>query len=141
MKGTIAMFFAPLDEKSLALLVAVLIFMVMDVIVGTAKAFIRNEFKSSIAREGIYHKAALIAIMFLAWMCDTVMMHVPELGLPQMILFGCCLIVFVMELGSILENLVAINPELGEVGILRYFTTKVDIGTGDGVDSGQAPGK
>ena len=141
MKGTIAMFFAPLDEKSLSLLVVVLIFMVLDIVVGTAKAFVRNDFRTSVMREGIYHKASLLTIMLLGWLCDTVMMHVPELGLPQMILFGCCLIIFFMELGSILENLVAINPELGETGLLSYFTTKVDTGTSESVSSKGAPEK
>lgn len=130
MKGTIAMFFAPLDEKTLTLFVACLALMLVDTIVGTSGAFMRSEFKTSAMREGLCHKGTLLVLIMLGWICDTVMMHVPEVGLPKLIMFGVCLIVFFMELGSILENLVKINPELSGNAILKYFSSKVDSSNG-----------
>lgn len=126
MKGTIAMFFAPLDEKTLTLFVACLALMLVDTLVGTSGAFMRNEFKTSTMREGLCHKGTLLVLILLGWICDTVMMHVPEVGLPKLIMFGVCLIVFFMELGSVLENLVKINPELSGNAVLKYFSSKVD---------------
>lgn len=126
MKGTIAMFFAPLDEKTLTLFVACLVLMLVDTLVGTSGAFMRNEFKTSTMREGLCHKGTLLVLILLGWICDTVMMHVPEVGLPKLIMFGVCLIVFFMELGSVLENLVKINPELSGNPVLKYFSSKVD---------------
>ena len=126
MKGTIAMFFAPLDEKTLTLFVACLVLMLVDTLVGTSGAFMRNEFKTCAMREGLCHKGTLLVLILLGWICDTVMMHVPEVGLPKLIMFGVCLIVFFMELGSVLENLVKINPELSGNSVLKYFSSKVD---------------
>lgn len=126
MKGTIAMLFAPLDEKTLVLLVLVLIMIVLDVVVGVAQAFMSHTFATEKMREGLYHKASLMMILLLGWLCDTAMIHVPELGLPQMIMFACEVLIFIMELASIMENLVKINPDLADNPILRYFTSKVD---------------
>ena len=126
MKGTIAMFFAPLDEKTLTIFIACLVLMVVDTLVGTSGAFMCNEFKTSTMREGLCHKGTLLVLILLGWICDTVMMHVPEVGLPKLIMFGVCLIVFFMELGSVLENLVKINPELSGNAVLKYFSSKVD---------------
>ena len=126
MKGTIAMLFAPLDEKTLTLFIACLALMLVDTLVGTSGAFMRNEFKTSAMREGLCHKGTLLVLILLGWICDTVMMHVPEVGLPKLIMFGVCIIVFFMELGSVLENLVKINPELSGNAVLKYFSSKVD---------------
>ena len=134
MKGTIAMLFAPLDEKTLTLFIACLALMLVDTLVGTSGAFMRNEFKTSTMREGLCHKGTLLVLILLGWICDTVMMHVPEVGLPKLIMFGVCIIVFFMELGSVLENLVKINPELSGNAVLKYFSSKVD-GSKDTVDN------
>lgn len=126
MKGTIAMLFAPLDEKTLTLFIACLALMLVDTLVGTSGAFMRNEFKTNTMREGLCHKGTLLVLILLGWICDTVMMHVPEVGLPKLIMFGVCIIVFFMELSSVLENLVKINPELSGNAVLKYFSSKVD---------------
>lgn len=126
MKGTIAMLFAPLDEKTTTMLVLVLIMILLDVVVGVALSFMKGNFSTEKMREGIYHKASLVMILLLGWICDTAMIHVPELGLPQLVLFSCELIIFAMELASILENLVKMNPDLSGNPILKYFTSKVD---------------
>lgn len=128
MKGTIAMLFAPLDEKTLCLLVLSLVLMGLDVLVGVGLSFKNNDFSTAKMREGLYHKATLVMILLLGWICDTAMIHVPELGLPQLVMFSCEVIIFLMELASILENLVKMNPALAGNAILKYFTSKVDTG-------------
>ena len=126
MKGIAAMFFAPLDEKTTVLLVLVLIMILLDVVVGVALSFMKGNFSTEKMREGIYHKASLIMILLLGWICDTAMVHVPELGFPQLIMFSCEVVIFLMELASILENLVKMNPDLSGNAVLKYFTSKVD---------------
>lgn len=128
------MFFSPLDEKSLTLLIVVLIFMALDVVMGVARSFFLNEFSTTKMREGLCHKATLIVILLLAWLCDTAMIHVPELGLQQCILFAAELIIFFMELSSIFESLVKINPDLADNGFWKLFSSKVDA-TSDGKDN------
>lgn len=126
MKGLASMLFAPLDEKTLVLLVLVLIMILLDVVVGVTLSFMKKNFSTEKMREGIYHKASLLMILLLGWLCDTAMIHVPELGLPQLVMFGCEVIIFLMELASILENLVKMNPDLANNPMLKYFTSKVD---------------
>lgn len=128
MKGTIAMLFAPLDEKTLTLLILSLVLMGLDVLVGVGLSFKNNDFSTAKMREGLYHKATLVMILLLGWICDTAMVHVPELGLPQLVMFSCEVIIFLMELASILENLVKMNPALAGNAVLKYFTSKVDTG-------------
>lgn len=118
--------FAPLDEKTLTISVLLLILMLIDTIIGVALAFKNNEFSTAKMREGIYHKATLIVIMLLGYICDTAMIHVPELNLPKLIMFSVCVVMFFMELASILENCVKMNPNLSDNAILKYFTSKVD---------------
>lgn len=127
-----AMFFAPLDEKSFVLLVIVLIFIGLDVLVGVARSFMLHEFSTAKLREGIVHKATLIVILLLAWLCDTAMLHVPELGMQQFILFAAEVIMFFMELTSIFESLVKLNPSLSESKFWGLFSSKVDSGSADG---------
>ena len=126
MKGLASMLFAPLDEKTFVLLILVLIMILLDVVVGVTLSFMKKSFSTEKMREGIYHKASLLMILLLGWLCDTAMIHVPELGLPQLIMFSCEVIIFLMELASILENLVKMNPELSDNPLLKYFTSKVD---------------
>lgn len=126
MKGLTSMLFAPLDEKTLVLLILVLIMILLDIVVGVTLSFMKKSFSTEKMREGIYHKASLLMILLLGWLCDTAMIHVPELGLPQLIMFGCEVIIFLMELASILENLVKMNPDLTDNPLLKYFTSKVD---------------
>lgn len=126
MKGLLSMFFAPLDEKTFVLLILVFIMIVLDIVIGVTLAFKNKQFSTARMREGLYHKATLVTILFLGWICDTAMIHVPELGLPQMIMFGCEVFIFLMELASILENLVKMNPDLQDSPVLKYFTSKVD---------------
>lgn len=126
MKGLTSMLFAPLDEKTLVLLILVLIMILLDIVVGVTLSFMKKSFSTEKMREGIYHKASLLMILLLGWLCDTAMIHVPELGLPQLIMFGCEVIIFLMELASILENLVKMNPDLADNPLLKYFTSKVD---------------
>ena len=128
----LAMFFAPLDEKIFVLLVIVLIFIGLDVLVGVARSFMLHEFSTAKLREGIVHKATLIVILLLAWLCDTAMLHVPELGMRQFILFAAEVIMFFMELTSIFESLVKLNPSLSESRFWGLFSGKVDSGSTDG---------
>lgn len=124
-----AMFFSPLDEKSFVLLVIVLIFIAIDVLVGVVRSFILHEFSTTKLREGLCHKATLLMLLLLAWLCDTAMMHVPSLGMQQCILFATEVILFFMELSSIFESLVKINPGLSDNKFWALFSSKVDTGS------------
>lgn len=100
----------------------VLAFIVFDVIAGLIKAVYKNEFSSTKMREGLMHKTGTMLIMLVCMVCDiaTATSSV-DLALPIGVvdIFGA--LVVVMELSSILENCIAMNPDLKKLGIFKIF--------------------
>lgn len=89
----------------------VLVFVVLDIVTGLAKGFATSGFDSSIMRQGFFHKLGEIFAVVLALAADY---GLPEIGIPiDVHLAGiCCTYLVLMEIGSIVENIGAINPEL-----------------------------
>ena len=106
----------------------VLVFIVLDIVTGIAKAFATSGFDSSIMRQGFFHKLGEIFAVTLALVAD---IGLPEIGIPlDAKLSGlCCIYLVLMEIGSIVENIGAINPEL--VGPLGKIFAKLKGGTHD----------
>ena len=92
-------------------IVIVLAFIGLDVVSGLAKAVATTGFDSSVMRMGFFHKLGELLSMAL---CVVVNVGLPRLGVPVDIDFSavCCVYLAVMEIGSILENIGTINPEL-----------------------------
>lgn len=101
--------------------IAVLFFVSTDYITGVMKAIMQHNLSSQKMREGLGHKLAYLILSVMAWFTDTLNTHL-SLGLPVDIFIctisGICLI----ELTSILENITAINPELGNAAFMNIFT-------------------
>lgn len=100
----------------------VLVFVVLDIVTGLAKAFATTGFDSSIMRQGFWHKLGEIMAVALAFAADY---GLPELGIPLDVHIAglCCTYLVLMELGSIVENIGKINPEL--VGPLNKIFAKL----------------
>ena len=86
----------------------------LDIITGLIKAFYTNTFKSSVMRQGLFHKLGeLLAVGILYGAQIALPMIGVEAHLP---LFpagvGYCVL---MELGSIIENLRAFTPGLDTI--------------------------
>lgn len=93
---------------------AVLVFVVLDIVTGVVKSFATTGFDSSIMREGFFHKLGeLLAVA----LCVAVDEFLPRMGVSVNIDFSalCCVYLVMMEIGSVLENLGAVNPQLGAV--------------------------
>lgn len=101
--------------------IAVLFFISTDYITGIIKAIMQGNLSSKRMREGLGHKLAYIMLALTAWFIDTLNMHL-SLGFPlnvfTCVVSGICLI----ELTSIIENITAINPELGNAAFMDIFT-------------------
>ena len=116
---------------------AVLVFIVCDIVFGLCKAFATHSFDSTVMRSGLWHKCALIGIVLMAYFTEIVtqLMDFTAVGLPEdfrlPIVGAVCAYVIIMELGSILESLVAINPELAGGKILGQFSKITNIAHGD----------
>lgn len=86
----------------------------LDIIIGLIKAFYTNTFKSSVMRQGLFHKLGeLLAVGILYGAQIALPMIGVDAHLP---LFpagvGYCVL---MELGSIIENLRAFTPGLDTI--------------------------
>lgn len=109
-------------NEELVKLVIVFAAIAADYITGIVKAMYKHEYKSCVMREGLYHKAAeLFAV---------VVMYYIEYGLPIAgitIAFPFVSVItgyiIIMELGSIIENIGEINPDL--IGPLAEIFEKV----------------
>ena len=108
-------------------LFVVCFFIVLDVIVGLCKAFATNSYSSTKMREGLWHKAAIIAVTILAYALEaaTGLMDFSligwEVGTTLPIVAAVTAYVVIMEAGSVLESAVIINPELGAKKLFRLF--------------------
>lgn len=109
------------DNPNVWALVAVLFFVVTDYITGVVKAVMAGNLSSRSMRTGLGHKFAYLALILVAYMVDTISVHI-DLGLPVHVYLitvgGICLI----ELTSILENITQINPELKNAPFMQIFS-------------------
>lgn len=102
-------------------------FILFDWISGLGKAFATNSYNSTKMREGLWHKAAIVSVMILAYALETatgvldMTMLGWELGttLPVSSVVGAYIVL--MEAGSVVENIIAMNPELSGKGFWKYF--------------------
>lgn len=95
--------------------------MILDVISGFIGAIMEHNVNSTKMREGLFHKGALIMLIVIAWVCEVFVMHVPDIGLTVPLVIPACVLIFTMELVSILENVSVINPELKGTKLLELF--------------------
>lgn len=95
-------------------------FILLDLITGLFKAFKNKEYTSSIMREGLYHKAGSVLCVLFGVLVDYAQTIV-DLGVSVPITFTICGYIILMEIGSIIENVCAINPEILPDKLKSYF--------------------
>ena len=101
----------------------VFLLVLIDYITGVVNAIMHGELSSKKMRQGLGHKFAYLAIICVALIVEYGSDYINlEIGLPVFtpICAGICLI----EITSIIENCVKINPELSSSNILNIF--KID---------------
>ena len=95
-------------------------FIVFDLLTGIIKAFKNKEYTSSIMREGLFHKCASILCIVLGLMVDYAQTFI-DLGLTVPVAAAICSYIILMEIGSIIENVCEINPEIMPEKLKSYF--------------------
>lgn len=100
-----------------------LVLMGLDILLGLAGAVKDKNVQSSRMREGLWHKAGSIGLIGLADILELAVDHI-DLGLVFPGVIAVCAYIIVMEVGSCLENLVVLNPELKHNPILQVFATR-----------------
>lgn len=84
---------------------------ILDIITGVAKSIHNNTFKSSVMREGLWHKLSEVIAIVVAYFVQYML---PTIGIPYSVpaVSVVTIYIVVMEVGSCIENLCAINPNL-----------------------------
>lgn len=99
---------------NVTMLIIVLIFIVLDMIVGVIKSLASGTYKSLKMREGLWHKLGEIMCVAFGVLCE---MAFPYVGITVSIpiVTTICVYIVLMETGSIVENLAAISPNIQKV--------------------------
>ena len=86
-------------------------FIVLDFITGLVKALSGGGFKSSIMRQGLIHKIGELLCIVLGVLIQWSEGYL-DLGINLPVLGAICTYIVLMEIGSAIENIGAINPDL-----------------------------
>lgn len=100
--------------------VCAIVFMFLDYGTGLVKAILQHSVSSKLMREGLGHKFAYVVVLFMAWFIEFESSHI-NLGFSVPLFVPVVVAISLIEITSILENCVEINPELGNSKILEIF--------------------
>ncbi len=89
-------------------------------ITGLIKAFKEKAYTSSVMREGLFHKSGSIVCIVFATLVDYAQTLV-DIGVTVPVAISVCAYIILMEIGSIIENLCKINPEILPDKLKNYF--------------------
>ena len=96
-------------------------FIAMDCITGIIKAVKNKAFSSSIMREGSFHKLGSLFAIVLGFFADYAQVVI-DLGYSVPIAIPICVYIATMEIGSIIENISAINPQIIPSKLSQFFS-------------------
>lgn len=95
--------------------------MILDYITGLVKAFKEKSYSSTIMRQGLYHKSGSVLCIVFGVLVDYAQTHL-DLGVSVPVAVTMCGYIILMEIGSIIENVCKINPEIMPEKIQSYFS-------------------
>lgn len=96
-------------------------FILMDLLTGLVKAFKEKAYNSSIMREGLYHKFGSIITIVFGSLIDYTQRYV-DIGVTIPVASAICGYIILMEIGSIIENVCVINPDIMPEKLRSYFS-------------------
>lgn len=109
--------------------VIALSFIAFDILTGLISAIKNGNYKSTIMREGLFHKCGEILSMIFGYGCEFAFPMIGiEISLP--IAQSVYVYIIIMEVGSIIENLCNISPELRSILSKIFKPYKNDIESG-----------
>ena len=119
----------PITEEMLWAIGAVFVFMLLDFVCGVAAAFVNNAYDSKKVREGLFHKGGLTLVVVCALAIEIFITHIPSLGIGVPLLVPVCVIIVLMEITSIMENIVKIDPQFDGNKHFAVFTSQDSVPT------------
>ncbi len=96
------------------------LFIVMDMVTGLLKAFKEKNYTSSIMREGLFHKCGSLICVAFGVLVDYAQ-SIMDLGVQIPISTTICVYICLMEIGSVIENICVINPDILPEKLTSYF--------------------
>lgn len=100
--------------------VVVAAFILMDMITGIIKALMNKEFSSTVMRQGLFHKLGAVLCVVFGVLVDYAQTIV-DLGVTVPVTAAVCAYIVLMEIGSIIENICLINPDIMPDKLRGYF--------------------
>lgn len=97
------------------------LFVVLDMVTGLVKAFKEKNYTSSIMREGLFHKCGSALCVVFGVLVDYAQTFI-DLGQDIPIAIPICGYIILMEIGSIIENVCTINPDIMPDKLKAYFS-------------------
>lgn len=104
-----------MTENERMAIVCMFLFIVLDVCSGLAAAYARREVESPKLREGLWHKAGYVFVVFCSILIEWAMNEGMDLGFSLPLVMPICCWISLMEVVSTLENAAKINPDLANV--------------------------
>ena len=86
-------------------------FIALDFATGIIKALATKAYSSTLMRQGLFHKVALLLVMVLGVLVHFAQGYL-DLGVSIPVGGAICGYIVLMEIGSSLENVCVINPDL-----------------------------
>lgn len=102
------------------LLVAGLVMIVLDIVLGLSQAVATHTVESSAMRKGLWHKVAYLGAWGVAWVFAFAMQFA-DLGFTVPTVDAVSVYVIAMEGVSCLENVSKLNPDLSGSALMRAF--------------------
>lgn len=97
------------------------LFIVLDMATGLIKAFKEKTYTSTIMREGLFHKCGSILCVAFGVLVDYTQTIV-DIGVNVPVAVSVCVYIILMEIGSVIENICAINPDILPNKIKAFFS-------------------
>lgn len=121
----ISVFLSPVHDNPMTqvALIALLILILLDWIFGIGNACANHEFSSKKMREGISHKSSELGFVLVGMVADAMLFAGLDIGLNGPVLLTITIYLCVMEIGSLLETFVKMNPVLGDSPVFKLLAS------------------
>ena len=98
----------------------VFLLVLIDYITGVVNAIMHGELSSKTMRQGLGHKFAYLAIICVALIVEYGSDYI-NLGIALPVFIPVCVGICLIEITSLMENCIKINPDLKDSNILNIF--------------------
>ena len=120
--------------------IVTLVFILFDILTGFLKAAAKHNIDSTALRKGLLHKLSEIVAIVFAFLCEYAVQYI-HLGVEIPLVVAVCGYIIIMEIISVLENIVEVNPELGKF-FSKYLSKMKEVQENDSrADDNQQEGK